>query len=61
MVDLEHLSADELAYHLAVLQQFRAAQAAIDSWSSHLMRKYALGPQDQVLEDGTLRRAETRG
>lgn len=54
----EHLSADEMAYHVHLVEQKRAADAAWASWGQHLAGKYQLGPQDGISEAGDVIREE---
>ena len=53
------ISADELAYHRRLAAQLRAAQAAWESWSAHLVAKYELGPDDGISESGEVVRGRT--
>lgn len=50
----ERLSADELAYHQFVLNEYRARQSALDSWMFFLANKHRLAPTDRIQEDGTI-------
>jgi hypothetical protein len=52
------LSRDELAYHEKVVAQVNAAQAAWQSWSTHIAAKYELSGGDMVDDKGQVTRAE---
>lgn len=52
----ERLSDDEWAYHRRALAQVSAVQGAFQLWEGHLRQKYALGPEDLILEDGVIQR-----
>jgi hypothetical protein len=54
---VEAISADELAYHRIVTFEARVAQAVTAQWTNHLATKYGLAAGDQILADGTIRRA----
>lgn len=55
-MDPETLSADELAYHRALVARVKAAQAAWQSWSDHIGAKYRLTEGDAISEDGDVLR-----
>ena len=56
-MDTDRISADELAYHQAIQLQVMVTNAIVNHWSQHLSRKYVLGPQDRIAEDGVIVRA----
>lgn len=55
---MERLTPDELTYHNRVMSELRAAQAAWDSWSKHLVAKYELTQGDGINEKGEVVRAK---
>lgn len=58
---METLTNDELAYHQRALTQLRAAQTVWESWASHLVEKYGLGPQDSISQEGNIVRPAPDG
>lgn len=55
----DRIDPGEVKYHVRVLEQMKATQAVMNSWSSYLVQTYQLGPQDHVTDDGRIVRAET--
>jgi len=57
----DRISDSDLAYHRIVISQLQAAQSVAQSWSSHLLQRYALDPADRVEPDGTIvRQGQTK-
>jgi hypothetical protein len=54
MSDAPTLSRDEIAYHLRLVAQVSAANAAWQSWSAHIAAKYELAQGDAVDEKGAI-------
>lgn len=51
---MSRLTDDEQAYHERLIATLRAAQAAWESWSSHLTSKYRLGERDAITPQGEI-------
>ncbi|MDA8186850.1 MAG: hypothetical protein M0T85_01745 [Dehalococcoidales bacterium] len=54
---MEQITPDELAYHIDVIEDMKAARTVMASWSAFLARKYRLAPLDKVDESGRILRA----
>lgn len=48
----------DLDYHMVVLEQNRAAQAVINSWSNYLTQKYKLSEGDSITPEGIIKHLE---
>lgn len=48
------LSADDKLYFKYLLENVKAAQAAINTWSGFASAKYKLGPTDRINEAGDI-------
>lgn len=48
------LSDDDKLYFKYLLENVKAAQAAINTWSGFASAKYKLGPQDRINEAGDI-------
>jgi hypothetical protein len=59
VVVADHLSPEEVEYHVVALRQFRSAQMILQFWISHLSEKYELSPLDRIEDDGRITRVSS--
>lgn len=55
---LNNLSNQDKEYHTFVVEQMRAAQSVVKSWSEFLSARYKLSPNDIVDVFGNIKRIE---
>lgn len=54
---LERIPESDAAYMRQLAAEVQQAQALYNSWGAELVRRYGLGPGDQITPDGSIVRA----